>query len=235
MAITPRNTAEVGLSGSHVTPSPPAPSRFATFTMDSIGITDTRSRHNDTDFVNLSATVGARPTVFVTKSLGDVNNGTHSVGLSIEVDIPDDDTIVVFNYLIVNNGHGGNDAKTKAVQSALSTIAEEIIKHPGTTATAITVGLIAVPLVGSALVAVAGILAVTEAGLLLFADCDGVVAAGAIRFTCSDLIKRTSSGQRFPKTRIIAAPIHRTAAAPTRGIPRHARSRRRLRSKLSWI
>jgi len=204
MSTEPGNVSKGPLKGggfySTLPPlNPPAPSRFAIFTMDSFGISHTRSLHNDTDFVTLSATVGANPPVFVTKSMGDVNNGTHSVGLSIEVDIPDDDTIVVFNYLIRNSGHDGNDAKEKAVQSALSTIAEEIIKHPAITAGAITVGLIAVPFFASALVAVAGILAATEAALLIFADCDGLVAAGALPFTCSDLIKRTSSGQKIPE------------------------------------
>jgi phospholipase C len=200
MAITPQNAAAVGLTGLQVTAKPPSPARFAAFTMDSFGISNTRSRHNDTDVVTLSVTVGANPTVFVAKSMGDVNNGNHSVGLSIEVDIPDDDTIVVFNYLIRNDSHGGNDAKEKAVQSALSTIAEEIIRHGAITATSITVGSIVVPFVGSAVAAVAGILAATEAGLLLFADCDGIVASGPpMRFTCGDLIKRTASGQKIPE------------------------------------
>src|SRR5262249_11474153 len=105
MAIEPANLAKVASLGVQTIVSPSAPSRFATFTMDSFGISNTRSRHEDTDFVYLSATVGGNPTVFVKKSMGDVNNGTHSVGLSIEVDIPDDDTPVVFNYLIMNSGH----------------------------------------------------------------------------------------------------------------------------------
>jgi phospholipase C len=177
-------------------PPPPAPARFATFTMDSLGISNTRSLHTDTDVVYLSATVGANPTVFVQKPLGDLNNGTHSVGLSVEVDIPDDDTIAVFNYLILNNGHGGNDAVAKAAQSALSTIAKEIINNGAVAAAAITIGSIVVPFFVSALAALAGIL---EAGLLAFADCDGTVAAGALPFTCSELIKRTNSGQRIPE------------------------------------
>jgi len=176
---------------------PPGTARFATFTMDSFGISNTRSLHNDTDFVYLSATVGANPPVFAKKSVGDVNNGTHSVGLSIEVDIPDDDTIVVFNYLIMNSGHGGDDTRAKAAQAALSTVAEEIIKHKAITAGAIAVGAILVPLFVSALAAIAGVLAVVEVGLLLFADCDGLVAAGALPFTCRDLIRRTSSGQKI--------------------------------------
>ena len=180
--------------------TPAAPARFATFTMDNFGISNTRSLHNDTDFVFLSATVGANPPVFVQKSMGDVNNGAHSVGLSIEVDIPDDDTEVVFSYLIINNGHGGNDAKQKAAQAALSTIAKEIIAHPGDTAAAITIGSIVVPFFVSALAAVAGVLGLVEAGLILFADCDGVVAGGTLPFKCSDLIARTSAGQKIGNT-----------------------------------
>jgi hypothetical protein len=82
--------------------------------------------------------------------------------LSVEVDIPDDDTIVVFNYVIMNNSHGGSDAKAKAAQPALYTIAEEIIKHAAITATATTVGSFTVPFFVSALSAVAGVLAVTR-------------------------------------------------------------------------
>jgi phospholipase C len=170
---------------------------FATFTMDSFGISDTRSRHNDTDFVYLTATVGANPPVFVSKSMGDVNNGNHSVGLSIEVDIPDDDTIVVFNYLIMNGSHSDDNTRAKAAQAALSTVAQEIIKHKDITAGAIIVGAIAVPFFVASVAAIAGVLAVVEGGLLLFADCDGVVAHGALPFTCNDLIKRTSSGQKI--------------------------------------
>src|SRR6185437_2396378 len=184
-------------AGLHVTINPPAPSRFATFTMDNFGISDTRSRHEDTDFVFLSATVGANPPVFAKKSMGDVNNGTHSVGLSIEVDIPDDDTIVVFNYLIMNSGHGDDNTRTKAAQAALSTVAKEIVNHKAVTAGAIAVGTILVPLFVSAIAAIAGVLAAVEVGLLLFADCDGLVAAGALPFTGRDLIRQTSSGQKI--------------------------------------
>src|ERR1035437_720774 len=174
MANEPKNVGNSPLAGVHVPVTvgvpihplnPPAPARFATFTMESFGISNTRSRHNDTDFVYLSAMVGANPIVSVSKSMGDVNNGTHSVGLSLEIDIPDDDTPVVFNYLIMNNSHGGNDAKAKAAQAALNTIAEEIIKHGAITAAAVTVGSFLVPFFASALAAAAGIMAATEAAL----------------------------------------------------------------------
>lgn len=185
-------------SGDHNVPvTPTAPRRFATFTMDSFGISNTRSRHNDTDYVFLSVTVGGNDPVFVQKSMGDVNNGNHSVGLSVEVDIPDDDTPVVFSYLIMNSGHQGDNSRQRAAQAALSTVAEVIIQNKAVTATAIAIGEILVPLVVSALGAIAGVLAVVEVGLLLFADCDGLVAAGALPFTGRDLIRRTSSGQKI--------------------------------------
>ena len=125
--------------------------------------------------------------------------------------------------------------RTKAAQAALSTIAEEIINHSAITAGAVTVGTILVPFFASALAAIAGVLAATEAALLLFADCDGLVAAGALPFTCSDLIRRTSSGQKISENTDHPGTDSRTAAAPTRSIPLHVRSRRRLRSRRSWI
>ena len=176
---------------------PTASPRFATFTMDSFEILHTRSWHNDTDYVFLSVTVGANSPVFVQKSMGDVNDGNHSVGLSIEVDIPDDDTPIVFSYLIMNSGHQGDNSRQRAAQAALSTVAKEIITHKAITAGAVAVGEILVPLVVSALAEIAVVLAVVEVGLLIFADCDGLVAAGALPFTGSDLIRRTSAGQKI--------------------------------------
>jgi hypothetical protein len=49
-----------------------------TYTLKSFKITDTRARHNDTDFVSMAVKVGANPPITApTKSMGDVNNGTH--------------------------------------------------------------------------------------------------------------------------------------------------------------
>jgi phospholipase C len=173
---------------------------FTTFTLDSLKISNTRSLHNDTDFVYMSITVGANPPVLGSKSLGDLNNGTHTVALSLEANIPNDDTPIVFGYVIANNGHGHNDVLKRATQTALTSIGQEVVKHGAATAAAVTIGAVLVPLVGSALTALAGILAVTEVASLLFADCDGVVAAGALAFTSSQLIKRTNSGQKISET-----------------------------------
>jgi phospholipase C len=208
MAVQPGDINKITLANDHVTiagqaeigPSgtvPPPPPKFARFTMDSFGITNTRSLRKDTDYVYLSVTVGDKAPVMVQKSMGDVDNGNHSVGLSIDVDIPDDDTIVVFSYLIMNSGHGDDKSRTRAAQSALSTVSQEIIQHKAIAAGTIVVGAILVPLFVSALAAIAGVLGVVEVGLLLFADCDGLVAAGAIPFTCRDLIGRTTGARKL--------------------------------------
>jgi len=58
------------------------------FSLDSFRITETRSLHNDTDYVSLSITVGTNPAVTQTKAMGDVNNGTHDVGLAVSAEVP---------------------------------------------------------------------------------------------------------------------------------------------------
>ena len=55
---------------------------LANFSLDNFRITDTRSVHEDTDYVTVSITVGTNPTVTKTQRVGDVNNGTHNVGLA---------------------------------------------------------------------------------------------------------------------------------------------------------
>jgi hypothetical protein len=60
------------------------PKILYSFTLESFRITDTRSVHNDTDFVAVSVKVGDNaPITLPTKSMGDVNNGVHKVGLVI--------------------------------------------------------------------------------------------------------------------------------------------------------
>ena len=177
---------------------------FVTFTLDNFGITQTRSKHNDTDNVYISATVGANPTVVNWRPIGDVNNGTHQVGLSVEADIPNDDTIVVLIYGIVNNGHANNDAVEKSVTTAFSTLAKAVVNNKEATAEisiATVAGLAVIPFVGS-FVAGLSMLVIEAAGIgaILFPDCDGTVASGALRFTASELIRRTGSGHKITDT-----------------------------------
>jgi hypothetical protein len=45
-------------------------------------ITDTRSRHEDTDYVSISLAVGSAAPITKTKAMGNLNNGTFEPGLT---------------------------------------------------------------------------------------------------------------------------------------------------------
>ncbi len=159
-----------------------------TFTLDSFQITDTRSLHNDTDYVNFTLLVksanGSGTPRTLQKAMGDVNNGTHAVNLSFtNIPVHPTDTVTL-NYLIVNSGH-----KTPGqVQTALQSAGTQLATSAGT-----AIGTAILPGLGSALGAVAGWLAGKLVGILN-ANCDGPVAAEQDVFTYNDLIAKTARG-----------------------------------------
>jgi hypothetical protein len=76
------------------------------FTLESFQITDTRSRHKDTDHVSFAIKVGDKVYPAKTKDMGDLNNGTYKVNLSFgPIEVPTPETKVVLTYLILNSGH----------------------------------------------------------------------------------------------------------------------------------
>jgi hypothetical protein len=88
-------------------------------TVDSFGITQTRSKHEDTDFIGLTWKLGSQqdPTT-VFQPLNNVNNGTHVINVSASgIDIGQDDSLV-FNYLIVNAGSANSDEVRAALKAA---------------------------------------------------------------------------------------------------------------------
>src|SRR5947209_7247715 len=104
------------------------------FTLSSFKITDTRARHNDTDYVSIAVAVGSKPAVTATKAMGDVNNGTHTVNLSIgKVEVGRNET-VAFSYSIINSGHNKSEIE-KALAEVVSAAASN-----GATAAAEAVG-----------------------------------------------------------------------------------------------
>lgn len=175
------------------TAAPSAVARaFYQFGIDSFRITDTRALHEDTAYVSLSVVVGDRPPIKQTKRIGDVNNGTHHAGLSFIVGVADDERVVL-TYAIVNNGHGNPTEVERGLETAVSTLAQKGAQAAATAVGAAvgevlgaSIGTAAVPLVGTALGAIAGWL-VGAAGGLLFANCDGPVAAGVHVFTGAQL------------------------------------------------
>jgi hypothetical protein len=174
--------------------------------MDSFRITDTRSRHEDTDYVSISLAVGSAPPITKTKAMGNLNNGTFKVGLAFDnVSVGSDDP-VVFTYAIVNNGHGsqadvekslvkaGTQLAGKAADAAAKAVGTEIGSVLGA-----SIGTAAVPVAGTALGALAGWL-VGEIGGVLFANCDGPVAAAVHVFKGADLASKTGNGKILTNT-----------------------------------
>src|SRR5262249_33890884 len=137
----------------------------------------------------------------------DLNNGTYQTGLSVAADIPNDNTPVAVNYVIVNNGHSGKDVVERALQTAVAAPGDEAVKvasgaTKGGTESAIlgaALGISPVPLGGTA-IAVLSAWVVGKIGTLLFADCDGTVAAGIRIYTGSQIIQKTTGGQKLTET-----------------------------------
>jgi hypothetical protein len=177
------------------------------FSLDNFRITDTRSLHNDTDYATVSITVGSHPAVTKTVRVGDVNNGTHNVGLGASADVPTTGSVpVVFSYVILNNGHGDPSTVQKGVEAALSSLGSKAAQAAASAAGGAVgavlgseLGTAIVPLIGTALGALAGWL-VGEVGSVLFANCDGVVAAGIKIISNTDLIAQTANGRKVSDT-----------------------------------
>lgn len=164
-----------------------------TFTLESFKITDTRSRHNDTDFVSFTLLVnsgnanGTPQTI--KKSMGDVNNGVHLVNLSFTNIVVDPSASVVMNYLIVNSGH----QSPSQIESALESTGTSLAVKGATALGAVAGSFIPIPALGTLLGAGAGFLAGKLTGIIN-ANCDGAVAAEQNTFSAADLLAKTAHG-----------------------------------------
>jgi hypothetical protein len=161
------------------------------FTLDSFTIFETRSVHEDTDFATLSLGVNTPPpsaSPSVKKSIGNVNNGLHEVGLVFANVTVNPGDLVYMSYLIVNAGHSPPDAIEAAIESAGGKLATAA----GAAAAGAVVGS-GVPVIGTVVGAIAGFLA-SELESIFTADCDGTVAAEVQIFTFDQLVSDTSIG-----------------------------------------
>jgi hypothetical protein len=101
-------------------------------TIYSFGITQTRSKHEDTNYIGLTLKLGTMdPCKTVVQSLGNVNNGTHIVSnvSYTGIDFGQDDTLA-FNYVMVNAGSTNIDQ----VRAALEVVGPAWISGGGPTA-----------------------------------------------------------------------------------------------------
>ena len=152
-------------------PPPPPPFRpaYYVFRLDNFRITTTRSVFNDTDHVTIGLKVGDHVFDPKTRHMGDVDNGTHQVGLQFDPVLVDSPTTsVAFNYQIVNNGHAGNaDIEQKLASGSIALLARVFsLSTPWTAVLSVVI-----PYIFG----------------FIFADCDGPVAVDQINLTGASL------------------------------------------------
>jgi PASTA domain len=154
------------------------------FVLDSFQITDTRSLHNDTDYVQFALLVtpqGGEGTPQSMTSLPfDVNNGDHPVNMSFpNVEVNPTDTVTL-SYVILNSG-----ANPSAVVSVLENVGIKLLTAVG-------------PDFGQALGSLLGLnffeTLAQQFAILVNVDCDGPVAAERVSFTFNDLVSGTAHG-----------------------------------------
>ena len=144
----------------HAPPARPAPPKqvavkFA-FTLDSFKITNTRSRHEVTDYVSFTLLhqpkTGSPNTQTLKKSLGDKNNGTFPIDLSFPSVVVSPGDTLVMNYVMVNSGHKNESQVYTTLENTGSKLATA-----GLTAAGAAIGTaIPIPGVGTLLGAAAG-------------------------------------------------------------------------------
>ena len=175
------------------------------FSLDNIIISNPRSLRKDTDYATITVTIGNAEPISKTQAMGDLGDGTHNVGLALEVDIPDTPTPIVFAYAVVNNGHANEALVQEGTEAALAyltkTGANLIAKQIGQpigdavgAALGASIGTAVVPLVGTAIGAIAGFIT-SYVGGIVFADCDGTVATGVRAYVSGDLLNQTANGK----------------------------------------
>src|SRR5215472_1897659 len=104
------------------------------FTLENFQIKNTRSRHNDSDFVTFSLRVGGTQLATQKRSMGDLNNGTFPVNLTFNsVSVPQG-ALVVLNYQVVNSGH----QDTSKIENTLDQTADHLIDIAATKFTSST-------------------------------------------------------------------------------------------------
>lgn len=169
------------------------------FSVDSFQILNTRSRHKDTVFISASLAVGNRTPQTKTRHMGDLNNGIFDVGLTFDEFVTDDETVIL-SFVMINNGHTDPNAVVRGLEQATLQLAQQAAAAAATAGGAAigavlgaSIGTAMIPVLGTALGALAGWI-VSETGGLIFANCDGGVAAGVHPFTGAQLREATDGG-----------------------------------------
>lgn len=159
------------------------PSRYH-FAIDWMDPKTTRSLVSDTNYLSSSVRAGGWPAVTQTRLFDGVSGPPWLVNMNFEPITVEPCENVVFNYLIVNNGHEDRQTFDNAVKEIGAGLADAGVKA----------------LSGSGLL---GTIAGKVTGLLIgfaFADCDGLIAVEQAIFSGKELQAMTTELQPFSKT-----------------------------------
>jgi hypothetical protein len=181
------------------------PTRYR-FSVDHVHVTTTRSLDSDTDTSQASIAAGNWAIQTKTQTIGDIGGASNPKEAQLSLlhfePVPVElCEATLFNYLIVNNGHADqkdiDSALVKAGTSITSDSVSAVSKDLGAGIGAIIgvelVGGLVAPVIGSLLGSLVDFL-MGKLGTIVFADCDGLVAAEQIALTGRDLHLKTANG-----------------------------------------
>jgi hypothetical protein len=173
--------------------------------VDHVHVTTARSLNADTDTSQASLAAGNWAIQTKKQLIGEIG-GSHPKEYQLNLLNFEPVTVelceaVLFNYLILNSGNADQKTIDSALVSAGTSITSESVssvsKSLGAGVGAIVgvelVGNIIAPVIGSLLGALAGYL-IGKLGNIVFADCDGLVAAEQIALPGRDLHLKTANG-----------------------------------------
>jgi hypothetical protein len=172
------------------------------FKLDNFKVVNARSKISDKDFITFNLQVGSNQPVTATTMVdnaynidNDPNGYTYIINLALDpIIISDPNTSIVFNYLIVNAGHGKDDETWKQINQA----ADILLKSSGKILET-GVGGIWGAIIG-------GVLDLAALGIdigfgFLTTSCDGKVALDQVTVTGTKLNSWFSNSNSYSETR----------------------------------
>jgi len=181
------------------------PTRYK-FSVDHVHVTTTRALDSDTDTAQATLGIGNWAIQSKKQEIGDI--GGLSSPDSSQLNLLDFEPItvelceaVLFNYLILNSGNADQktidaaliSAGTSLTGSSVASVSKNLAAGVGAIVGIELVGNIVAPVIGSLLGSLVGYL-IGKLGNIVFANCDGLVAAEQIALTGRDLHLKTANG-----------------------------------------
>ena len=196
------------------------PTRYQ-FSVDHVHVTTTRSLDADTDTSQASIAAGNWAIQTKKQVIGDIGGLSNPKEAQLNLLNFEPVTVelceaVLFNYLILNSGNADQktidaalvSAGTSLTSESVSSVSKNLAAGVGAIVGVELVGNIVAPVIGSLLGSLVGYL-IGKLGNIVFANCDGLVAAEQIALTGRDLHLKTANGPLTMTT------VHNGTDSPT--------------------